>query len=180
MFDYDITFYFNDTTDNIIDKNLEINNNRNKDRLFISHISRDYLGNIWISAKEGIFMYNIKEDQRDYLFILNNQDVKKYNIKERDIEDIYNFENNEIKFYKNIIFNDSKNNTWLSTSNGAIRYSREKDTFDIFKREIESKHSISSNVITCFYEDSNGTIWIGTDKGVNILNDNMIFNYING
>ena len=34
-------------------------------------------------------------------------------------------------------------------------------------------------VINCFYEDFNGTIWIGTDKGINILNSNNQFAYQN-
>ena len=32
-------------------------------------------------------------------------------------------------------------------------------------------------VITCFYEDINGVIWIGTDRGVNILTGNKQFNH---
>lgn len=84
---------------NIIDENLGINNNRNTGRLFISNISRDYLGNIWISTKDSIFMYNIKEAQRYNLLIINDQGVKKYNIKEKDVEDIYNIEEGEVKFY---------------------------------------------------------------------------------
>ena len=47
------------------------------------------------------------------------------------------------------------------------------------KKNSNLKNSISSNVITCFYEDFNGTMWIGTDKGVNILNDNILLSYVN-
>ncbi len=169
----------------IIDKNSKITSNNNeecKDNLFISYISnisKDNFGNIWISTKKGIFIYNIDKYQNDFIFMINSDGIKKYNINDKSINNIYTFKDYEIKFYNNFIFNDKKNNTWISSSNGAIKYSKNKNKFDILKKDISYKNSITSNVITCFYEDFNGTIWIGTDKGVNILNDNTIFNYIN-
>ncbi|MDV4152060.1 two-component regulator propeller domain-containing protein [Clostridium sp. AL.422] len=167
---------------NIIDRNSKvyINENKlNKDKEFISDISKDNSGNIWISTKEGIFTYNIKEDNRYKLFIGNDSGATNYNIEDESINDVYKFEYNEMNFYNNVIFNDSKDNIWFSSSNGAIKYSKSENKFIIFKKNISLKNSISSDVITCFYEDANGTIWIGTDKGINILNDNIIFNYTN-
>ena len=169
----------------IIDKNSNITSSNNKgckENLFISYISnisKDNLGNMWISTKKGIFIYNLDKYQNDFIFMIKSDSIKKYNINDKSIDNIYTFKDYEINFYNNFIFNDSENNTWISSSNGAIKYSNNKNKFDILKRDINHKNSITSNVITCFYEDFNGTIWIGTDKGVNILNDNTIFNYIN-
>ena len=163
---------------NLIDENLMINNNKKEDKLFIKYISKDNLGNMWISTKEGIFIINMREEKKDELIIINCDGAKKYNMKENSFSTIYDFEDDKVIFYSNFILNDSNNNTWLSTSNGAIKYSRDKNTFSVFKKDISTKNSISSNVITCFFEDSNGTIWIGTDKGISILNDSAIFNYI--
>ncbi|WP_373599001.1 ligand-binding sensor domain-containing protein [Paraclostridium bifermentans] len=168
---------------NVIDKNSKVLNSRStkiiKDKLFIYYISKDKEGNMWISTKTGLFMYNISKGQRGFLLRVNGDGIKKYNINEGNIDHIYTFNNNEVKFYNNFIFNDSENNTWISGCDGAIKYSKEKREFNVFKKNINYKNSITSNVITCFYEDSNGTIWIGTDKGANILNDNDMFNYIN-
>ena len=167
---------------NIIDKDLKVKSNRSnssKDKLFISNMSMDKDGNLWLSTKEGIFIYNIKEERRDYIYIIDSDSIKEYNITKNAINNIYEFGGKKVKFYNNYIFNDSNNNIWISTSNGVIRYSSENEKFDILKKDEISKNSISSNIITCIYEDFNGTIWIGTDKGVNILNENIIFKSVN-
>ena len=164
---------------NIIDKDLKVKSNRSKDKLFISNMSMDKDGNLWLSTKEGIFIYNIKEERRDYIYIIDSDSIKEYNITKNAINNIYEFGGKKVKFYNNYIFNDSNSNIWISTSNGVIRYSSENEKFDILKKDEISKNSISSNIITCIYEDFNGTIWIGTDKGVNILNENIIFKSVN-
>ncbi|MGL5692818.1 MAG: ligand-binding sensor domain-containing protein, partial [Peptostreptococcaceae bacterium] len=168
---------------NIIDKNLDKKNidydGIQKDKLYISHLSKDNLGNISISTKQSTYKYNIRNHKNDYILEFNSKGIGKYSISEKKTENFYNFGYDKVKFYKNFIFNDSKNNSWISSSHGALRYSKDKNKFEIFEKDSSFKYSITSNNITCFYEDSNGTIWIGTDKGVNILNDNTIFNNIN-
>ncbi|MCI9062438.1 MULTISPECIES: sensor histidine kinase [Romboutsia] len=163
---------------NIIDKDSNITSN-NKDNLFISYLSKDNFKTMWISTKKGIFTYNLNKNQNDFVFMIHKDKIIKYNINDKSVADTYTFKDNKIKLYNNFIFNDSKNNTWISSSNGAIKYSSDKNKFDIIKKNINLKNTITSNIITCFYEDFNGTIWIGTDKGINILNDNTMFNYIN-
>ena len=167
---------------NIIDKDLKVSSNRSDsstDKLFISNMTMDENGNLWISTKEGIFIYNIKEERRDYIYIIDSESIKEYNITKNSVNSIYEFNGKKVKFYNNYVFNDSNNNIWISSSNGVIRYSSENEKFDILKKDELSKNSISSNIITCFYEDFNGTMWIGTDKGINILNENIIFKSIN-
>ena len=167
---------------NIIDKDLKVSSNRSDsstDKLFISNMTMDENGNLWISTKEGIFIYNIKEERRDYIYIIDSESIKEYNITKNSVNSIYEFSGKKVKFYNNYVFNDSNNNIWISSSNGVIRYSSENEKFDILKKDELSKNSISSNIITCFYEDFNGTMWIGTDKGINILNENIIFKSIN-
>lgn len=162
---------------NVIDENSKVSNAK-RERLYITHISKDNSGNMWASTKEGVFIINVREDKKDYIYMLNSDGVNEFNLNEGTVRSIYDFKDNKIRFYNNFIFNDSKNNTWLSSSNGAIKYSKDKNEFDVIQKDIRYRNSLTSNVITCFYEDSNGTMWIGTDKGVNILSNNTIFNYI--
>ncbi|MDV4152067.1 two-component regulator propeller domain-containing protein [Clostridium sp. AL.422] len=159
---------------NIINKNSQIVHKRNqleKEKLYIYHISKDSLGNMWISTKDNIIVYDLNEDEKDNVWVLYQESVKEYDLEEKTLNEIYTYKTKEEDAYNNsFILNDSNNNTWISSSNGIIRYSNDKQEIDILKRDTSFSDPITSNVITCFYEDFNGTIWIGTDKGVNILN----------
>lgn len=169
---------------NIIDKDYKIIQNEfegNERNLFIYSIEKDTLGNVAISTKEGIFVYNTRETEKVYLWIADNDGIKKYDTKEKSLKYIYN-ENLKVSGIlnnSNFIMTDSKNNIWVSSSNGVIRYSGSKQKIDILKKDSNNPNSLSSNAITCFYEDFNGTIWVGTEKGVNILNNNNQFNSSN-
>ncbi|WP_304681419.1 two-component regulator propeller domain-containing protein, partial [uncultured Clostridium sp.] len=164
---------------NIVDKNLNVYSSSFRDKLFITDLVEDSYGNIFIISKDIILLYNIGEDKRHLLYMLNSEGVRRYNITENKLEDIFILKDNKVNFYKNIVFVEKKDGVWLSSTQGAIRYSRNKGTINLFTRDSSIENSISSNIITCFYEDKNGVVWIGTDKGVNILNSNAVFNYIN-
>lgn len=165
---------------NIIDKNLNISSDEIRlydDRTYIYNIEIDDLGYVWISTKRGIFIYNI--EQPDILYVINKDGICIYNIKEDKIE---NFENHEIKNFidnNNFILNDSQNTTWISSSKGIIKYIPSTDEKKIIEKEMYLKNTLSSNFISCFFEDRNGTMWIGTDKGVNILSYSNQFNSTN-
>ncbi|WP_291651100.1 sensor histidine kinase [Clostridium sp.] len=167
---------------NIIDKNSKIVYSGSKmyaDNLFICHIEIDNLGNVWISTNYGILNYNIGEEERDVAWIFNDSGIKQYDLKEKKNYDVYTNKNKEREIYNNnYILSDSKNNIWIASSEGVLRYSNDRQEFDILKKDSNGVNSLNSNVITYFYEDFNGTIWIGTDKGVNILNNNNQFDFL--
>lgn len=165
---------------NIIDKknlNVEYSENEIKgNKLFIYDIEFDKLGNVWISTKDGIFIYNVKEDKRQSAWFIDTKGVKEFNLKENKVKKVYDGEG----IYENInnngsILSDSKGNMWISSSNGIIKYLIDNETVELFKKDVRKSNSLNSNSITCFYEDFNGTIWVGTDKGVNILNKGTQF-----
>lgn len=163
---------------NVIDKDLKIVHNQIEiynDKLYIYHIEIDDGGNVWISTKEGIIVYDLREIENIYVWIVNNDEIKKYGIKEKIIDMYDNKKENEY-YNNNFILRDTKNNAWISSSNGVLKYSLDKKETEVIKKDMNFNNSLSSNVITCFYEDFNGTIWIGTDKGINILNKNNQFN----
>lgn len=41
-------------------------------------------------------------------------------------------------------------------------------------QNITMKNGLSSNVITCIFQDSKGYIWIGTEDGLNQYDGNMV------
>ena len=162
-------------------KNLEINYFEGKvydNSLYIYNIEFDYLGNAWISTKEGIFIYNQKEDKKNELYIIDDTEVKVFNIKENKINSIYIEKDKDKKIYNNeFILNDSNNNIWISSSNGIKIYSIRNKKISYLNKNTTFVNNLASNNITCFYEDSNGTIWVGTDKGINIANKGNQFNF---
>ena len=89
-------------------------------------------------------------------------------------------EEKDMKFYNNeFILSDSKNNIWISSSKGVKKYFYKRRKVYNLQKDSNIYQSLTSNSITCFYEDFNGTIWIGTDKGINIVNKNNQFNFNN-
>ena len=110
------------------------------------------------------------------IFILSNEDIKLYNLYENKIENILDDIDQNINIYNNsFIMSDSKNNMWISSSDGVRIYLRDSMEIKELKKDTRTSNYLSSNVITYFYEDTNGVIWIGTDRGINILNGNKQF-----
>lgn len=164
---------------NIIDKDFKIAYSQTKiyeNKLFIYDIGSNSLGEMWISTKEGIIICHINNVESMQIVILSSDGVKLYSFDEDKIESI--LENQYIDIYNNsFIMSDSKDNMWISSSDGIKVYFRDIMEMVEFKKDIKIQNDLYSNVITCFYEDINGVIWIGTDRGVNILTGNKQFNH---
>ena len=84
---------------------------------------------MWTSTKGSIFVFNIKEKKCNIMYEIDNERVTKLGVNGNEIEQIFKIKNIDINLYNNFIFNDSNNNTWISSSDGAIRIS--KDNIDI-------------------------------------------------
>ena len=87
------------------------------------------------------------------------------NIQIKDIAHIDKLSTNAI----NTIFQDSEGYIWYGTAEGLCR----DDGYNIhtFRSDFKDPDMMPSNVITCLGEDSiTHNIWIGTDKGLYILN----------
>ena len=164
---------------NLIDKNLDIipiNNKFINNSLFVYDIEYDNSDSIWISSKEGIFIYDVRKNESKYISVADDVGVKAYDIKEKDLKKNYNEREIANSIYNNnSILVDKNEITWISTSQGIIRFSREEGV-NLVRENDNFENSLSSNIITCYYEDFNGTIWVGTEKGINILNKYNQFN----
>lgn len=68
------------------------------------------------------------------------------------------------------IFQDSRGYVWLGTEAGICRYDGYK--LITIKSNIEHPNLLTSGNILCIAEDKNRRIWFGTNRGVNILDEN--------
>lgn len=67
------------------------------------------------------------------------------------------------------IFQDSQGLMWFGTQDGLNKY--DGYTFTVYKYDERDSYSLSDNWISSIYEDSSGTIWVGTDgEGLNKFN----------
>ena len=158
----------------IVYRQIEVDN----DKLYIYYLEIDESGNVWISTKEGIIVYDLRKLENVYLWMVDNNGIKKYDIKEKKIVESYEYKKEQEFYNNNFILLDSEKTLWISSSDGILKYYPGQTELNIIKKDEKFKNSLSSNVVTCFYEDFNGTIWVGTDKLLNILNKNNQFNSV--
>lgn len=144
LFQIQFNFVFGQESE-VIEK---INQKQGLSNSRITGIVKDKDGFIWISTQNGLNRYDG----------LNFEVYQKKNS---------NISSNDIT---NIIL-DSKNRIWIATLGGGIcLYNKDKNNFKTFKNTESDSKSIISNQTNVLFEDSNGLIWIGTDKGLTRFN----------
>jgi signal transduction histidine kinase/ligand-binding sensor domain-containing protein len=129
--------------------NIYNNENRYNNHIYIYQMDKDNEGNIWTASKNGI----IKISSRNY-------ELGNYNI---DVGENLNKDITKVLC-------DSKGNVWFASSSGLIKYIPSNNTTKLYQSEISTSNHLLSNSIRCLYEDRNGTLWIGTNNGISILN----------
>ena len=60
------------------------------------------------------------------------------------------------------ILADHLNMVWFSTSKGLVKFDVAKNKFHLYPTTPDDPNGLSCNVIRAFYEDKEGTVWIGT------------------
>ena len=74
--------------------------------------------------------------------------------------------------FTNCFLQDRKGTIWAGSMDyGLLQYSRQADSFLVVPRNLNEPGELAYNEsIFCLFEDKDGNIWVGTDKGVNIFN----------
>jgi len=163
---------------------------------FINDVIRSKDGNIWIATKEnGVFCFQpqtkrlrnfsisstpkissnevskILQDDAGHIWIgtygkgidvlnpVNNQ-IRRYNLSSSDG-----------KLSSNVIldlYKDAKGDIWIGTMAGGLNvWNKDADRFTVYQKS--AGNSISDNIVRAIYEPKPGYIYLGTEKGLNIL-----------
>lgn len=173
--------YYSDGT------NTNITNN------YITDIDENELGELWVSTMNGIsiidlktysirngrdkynnieYIYSVDKDNYGDMWVLGKESVFKIINKDYEvgIYNIYDCENLSGTMTK--VLCHSNGDVWLSRGTGLIRYTLSSNETKIYT---ETSNYLISNSISCLYEDKSGVLWVGTNKGVSILNTKQQF-----
>ena len=113
----------------------------------VNTIIRDDFGIIWIGGQGGVYRYNPLTGLTD--------EFTKLKLKPQD----------ECR----ILYKTRANNIVIGTTKGFYVFNPGTDTITHYKHRSAFKQSLSSNIIRCVFEDSQGYIWIGTYDKLNRL-----------
>lgn len=80
------------------------------------------------------------------------------------------FANEGNRSYIRCVYQDSKGTIWAGSSDGLIRFNpdeliKDPASYKIYQMNLADKNTLNSNDIKTIYEDTDGSIWIGTAGG---------------
>lgn len=118
----------------------------------VRSIAEDQQGNLWIAAHgKGIDRFDPQSNT-----------FKHYNNKNNRLSNDWVFQ----------VLIDSKGNLWSSTAYGLSMLPKDATIFQSFYYSTTDTTTISNNNLQTIYEDLEGTIWIGTEAGLDRYNPN--------
>ncbi len=116
---------------------------------FIYHIYKTRSGTIYLATVRGLHIF----DQKKGTFTLSTK-VPNY-------------------IFYTTIFEDSQGNIWLGTwRDGLFKYDPATDQTSRYTHDIQQPYSLNSNRVNHIHELSTGAIWVATENGIAILNEN--------
>ena len=90
---------------------------------------------------------------------------------------IYNKQTESFSPWNNIyalirqIYQDSRGDIWVATSNGIYHYLRKENKVEQYRSGSNKSESIGNNNTTSVFEDSKGRIWVTTVSGLSLFNE---------
>jgi len=117
---------------------------------FIRVIYEDHAGNLWIGTRNGLNKINPKSG-----------------LCQRFTNDPANPQSLSHNFIYSLIYEDHQGNLWIGTYGGGLnKMNVETETFSSFTFDATIAGSISDNIVFSMYEENDGTLWVGTNDGL--------------
>ncbi len=115
----------------------------------------DKSGNFWVGTYYGgLFLFDPENGTQQHYDISKYMDVS--------VE--------PPRYFVWDLYEDSKQNIWIGTrGEGVIRMNFGTGISTHFHTDGNYNRKLSSNNVYCVFEDKHGVVWIGTEKGLNIL-----------
>lgn len=126
---------------------------------YIRELEEDKEGNIWIGTDNGINKLDIKTNEVTKML---------HNESQENID--------KSKYNDNVSLKYEDGHIWAGTFNsGLFKIDIKTNEIKHYINDEYDEKSIPGNAIRDIYKDKNGTMWIGTNKGLAILNDDDTF-----
>lgn len=122
-------------------------------------------------------VWSFLEDQQGRLWIGNvpgglhkvDPSLYKFKVFEHDLKDNSNLSHNYVMGIYQAPNEPGK--IWLGSRGGGLnKLDIRSGRFQSFRHNPKDRHSISSDIVWTTYEDRSGTLWVGTEKGLDTLN----------
>ncbi len=121
---------------------------------FIHVIFPDTDHRIWLGTRDGILIFDKARNQFiPWYAYFKNPELPSFD---------------HVRIYT--IVKDRDYNYWIGTQNGLYKINLKKPGVEIFQKELDDSHQLSSNLVYNVLEDSDGLIWIGTVGGLDMYN----------
>lgn len=131
---------------------------KNKNTLsspYINDVEEDFYGNIWIATDYGLD-FLIRDT--DTIVRMKDLPIDKYNLGSLKITSLL-----KSKYEENVM--------WVGTENGLMKINIKNNSIKYFYNNKDDINSLTSSFITCLEEAEDGSIFVGTNYGVNFIDN---------
>lgn len=130
--------------------------NKQIDFTIVKTLYEDKSGIVWIGTEnDGLYKYQSLDNIDHYLY---NATITT------------SLSSNKV----NTIFEDNTGIIWIGTQSGVDKFDKQKQYFKHYQHWPNTSNTINSNMVWSIFQDdsSKPTLWIGTNKGLNIIDQN--------